>query len=173
VRQIKAFSANPSTRVTLALDLEFQIAAVAEAARLVISVEDEHGRLMALNSVNLILLSIGETDVNPPDALLEAILIEQPQVKNLVQGGVVLVRGLALPSEDGRFAAQLVDERGVVVGFRLIALDKPLPSGYAPFAVEVPYTVTALTPVRLSVYRSQADISEHSYLSSLEIFISP
>ena len=62
-RQIKLIDfIAPGAWSLLSADLDFEIAATAESGRLQISVDDEYGRIVALNSVPLILLSIGDAD---------------------------------------------------------------------------------------------------------------
>ena len=65
VREIKAFDTPPNARVNMLADLEFGISAAAEFCRLVISTLDEFGRPSALNSVDIILLSLGEEGYQP------------------------------------------------------------------------------------------------------------
>jgi hypothetical protein len=173
VRQIKVYDVLPGARVNLSGDLDFEISAAAEVGRLVISTEDEVGRTIALNSVNLILLSMGEADVNPSNALLEDIVIKQPQVKTLIQGDKLLVSGIALPDTALPLMAELRDAKNEVVGFRQIGVSLPEDGGYGTFASEVPFSVGKLTPVRLSVYESGERISPMTHLSSVEIIISP
>ena len=173
VRQIKAFDAPSSAWANLSLELAFEIAAAAEMARLVIGVDDEQGRTKALNSVDLILLSIGEDDINPSDAVQERIVIQQPRIKALIQGGTLLVSGVAHPFSDRPLKAQLVTDENKVVGMRLAGVTLPEEGGYGAFAVELPYTVSELTPARLILYEDGENISEIRYLASREIVLSP
>lgn len=173
VRQIKVFYAQPGARVNLALDLDFQIAAVAEAGRLVIRVNDEAGRAVALNSIDLILLSLGEADITPGSGTQAAIIIQQPGARALVQGGTLLVTGLARVKTDRALSVQLVTAEGRVVGQRLAGLTVRGVDGYAGFAAEIPYQVSTLTPVRLVVFEDGQQISPITHLSSVEINLSP
>ncbi len=173
VRQIKVYNVLPGARVNISLDLDFEISAAAEVGRLVISTEDEGGRIVALNSVDMILLSVGEADINPSDALIETIVIEQPKVKTLIQGGKLLVSGIARPNTALPLMAELRDAKNQIVGFRQIGVGVPGEAGFAEFAAEVPYSVSKLTPVRLSVYEGGENISTMTHLSSIEIMVSP
>ncbi len=173
VRQSKVFTTNPNAWANMVVDLDFEISAAAEVGRLSISVEDDKGRLMALNSVNLILLSMGESDINPPSATQEAIIIQQPKLLSLVQGGTLLVSGMARTDTDLPLHVELVDDKGGVVGMRLAGLGELNAQGYRSFATEVSYNVSALTPVRLLVYEDGGQISDISHLSSLVLRVSP
>ncbi|HWQ84715.1 MAG TPA: hypothetical protein VN363_09120 [Anaerolineales bacterium] len=173
VRQIRVYDVTPGARVNLAEDVPFQISAAAEVGRLVLSMADEAGRTIALNSIDLILLSMGDSDINPSVALQEFIYIREPKLKNLVQGGSVLVSGLARPFTDQPLVVHLIAEDGRVVGQRVVGVSERAANGYGEFAVEVAYTVDELTPVRLTVYEIGMPVSPIRYLSSLEIVLGP
>jgi hypothetical protein len=173
VRQSKVLTTNPNAWANMTMDLNFEISAAAEVGRLIISVEDDKGRLMALNSVNLILLSMGEGDINPSSATQEAIIIEQPKLLSLVQGGTLLVSGKARSDTGLPLHVELLNDKGGVVGMRLAALGDLDSQGYRSFATEVSYKVEALTPVRLLVYEDGGQISDISHLASLVLRVSP
>jgi hypothetical protein len=173
VRQIKSFNSTPGARVNLNAELEFGIQAAAEVGRLVISAQDQAGRLVVLNSVDLILLSLGQADINPSDALLEDIIIQQPVVNTLVQGGTLVVAGLADPNTDRPLHVEILNDKNQVVGQRLAAVDRPAEGGYGTFAVEVPYQVSGFSSVRLIVYEDGERMSPIRHLSSVEFMISP
>lgn len=157
----------------LTLDFDFEIAAPAEAGRLQISVDDEFGRTVALNSVPLILLSIGEADIVPPQDVLAPIVIQQPAKKALIQGGKVLVSGLARSGSDQPLMVRLIDEQGSEVGSRLAGVQIPEGSQYGSFAIEVPYNVSAATRVLLVITAGGASLNDVIHLSSREILLSP
>jgi hypothetical protein len=173
VRQIKTFNTTPGARVNLNAELDFGIQAAAEVGRLVISAQDQAGRLVALNSVDLILLSLGQADINPSDALLEDIIIQQPIVNTLIQGGTLVVSGLANPDTDRPLHVEILNEKNQVVGQRLAAVDRPAEGRYGAFAVEVPYQVSGFSTVRLIIYEDGEQMSPIRHLSSVEFMISP
>lgn len=172
-RQVKVYNQLPWHVATLLFELKFEIDAAAEAGRLVISVEDIHGRLMDLNSVNLILLSTGVTELNPATALYERIIIDEPVSNSLIQGGTLIVSGLAQTSSDQPLRIALIDEDGHTLGGRLAGVNANIPGGYGQFFAEVPYTVTELTPALLVVYEENESTQEKIYLTSIEVVLSP
>jgi hypothetical protein len=102
----------------------------------------------------------------------EPIVIREPTKNQLIQGGKVIVSGLAKPTEDFMLV-ELVTSDGIVVGYRQ-AFATPAPDGsYVPFAVEVPYQVVAPTWVRLRVSESGTRITGMEHLSSVEVLLSP
>ena len=173
VREIKAFDTPPNARVNLLADLEFGISAAAEFGRLVISTLDEFGRPSALNSVDIILLSLGEEDINPSSAEFQAISIEQPAPKSLIQGGTVLVSGRARTDPDQPLFLELIDEAGKTIGQRQARLADVDANGYGSFAAEVPYSAAGFTPVRLVVYEKGGSASPIRHLTSVEFNLSP
>jgi hypothetical protein len=165
-------------RTYLTESLPFEIRQVGEAARLQISTFDSFGRLLAFNSVDVILLSFGEDDVNPVGSLLERVLITEPLPNKLIQGGTLVVSGKVHLANNQPLLIELTTAKGQVVGYRQAGVgtgetEDPI-GDYVPFRVEVPYTVTAPTWVRLSVrMNSDGVINGPIYLTSQEILLSP
>ncbi len=157
----------------LSIKLDFEIPGTAESARLSISVEDEYGRMTALNSIPLILLSVGESDIIPALDLRQPIFIQQPAPKTLIQGDTVVVSGRAHPDGDEFIMIQLVGQDGKVVGKRVCSLSAPDASDYGMFVIDVPYTVTESTPVLMIVWQSDSGFSNITHLTSQEVLLSP
>lgn len=170
---VKTFYSNPGIAVNFWQDVRFKIPGVAEVGKLVLSVSDDSGRLVALNSVDLILLSIGAEDVASSIDTLEPIIIQQPAAKTLIQGGTILVSGMARLNEDVPLQVQLVTADGKFVGQGQASVARPPEGGYGLFAVDVPYSVAALTPVRLSVLEGGQKGFPVAHLTSEEIMVSP
>lgn len=171
-REIKVYGETESARINMVGQIEFEIAAVAELGRLVIMVKDEHDRITALNSVDLILLSVGEEDVNTSKALQERVIIQQPQPRNLIQGGNLVVEGLVRQSEARPLVVELRTPGGIA-GFRLANIFPVEGQEYARFRAEVPYQVEEFGSALLVVYEDGGTMSEVSYLSSIEVMLSP
>ena len=157
----------------MSMDLDFEIAATAEAAWLKISVDDEFGRTVALNSVPLILLSVGEADIVPPMDVQSAIILEEPTKKTLIQGGKLLVTGLARPSSHDPLLVQMITAEGKQVGMRLAGVDVTEIGKYGTFAAEVPYNIDQPTKVLLTITEGADSINDIIHLTSLEVMLSP
>lgn len=159
--------------------LDFEISAAAETARLQISTYDSFNRLVSLASVELILLSIGEDDLNPSASLQEPVIIQEPLPNKLIQGGTLLVSGLTTLPPDQPLLIELVASNGKVVGYRLAAIQADAaetvsPEIYASFFTEVPYQVDAPTWARLTVKQnSSTRIPGLVYATSFEVLLSP
>ncbi len=164
----------PGTWVHVLENIEFEIPGVAEASRLQISTEDSYGRINALASVNLILLSYGEDDINPSGSLAEPVFIQEPAPQTFIQGGKVQVRGLARPQGPDPLLIEMIGTDGKYIGpSRFVTLGTPGPDGYVPYTAEVPYSVTSATWVLLMVTDRGDRIPGPTHLSSVEILISP
>lgn len=165
-------------RTYLTEDLPFEIRQVGEAARFQISTFDSYNRLLAFNSVDLVLLSFGENDINPAGSLLERVLITEPLPNKLIQGGTLIVAGQVHPFNDLPMLIELTTAKGQVVGYRLAGItpgeQETSLENYKPFRAEVPYSVTEPTWVRLSVrLDSDGRISGPVYITTQEILLSP
>jgi hypothetical protein len=171
--ETKAFNVPEGAHAVLSLDIDYEITAPAEAGRLQIWVQDPEGRVTALNSVPLILLSYGEADINTPTDLLDPIVIQQPGLKALIQGGSLVVAGLARVDPGATLLARLITPEGRQVGQRLVEVSAPPEGGYGEFAAEVPYQVKAPTPALLVVSQGEVDLQDIIHLSSVEVLLGP
>lgn len=160
--------------VFISEDLEFEISAAAETARLVISTYDTFNRLYALQAVDVILLAIGEDDVNPPGSDQEAVIVLEPLPNKLIQGGTLLVSGMARLPADAPLLIELVTSQGKVVGYRQAGVTVDPDGGFTTFSVEVPYRVEETTWVRMVIRQeSGGRIPGVMYATSFEVLLSP
>jgi hypothetical protein len=170
VRKILVYAPNVATHMLT--DMDFEIPGAAEAGRLVISTEDPEGRTMALASVDVLLMSMGEADINPPGDLLEDIIIQEPSKSTFIQGGKVVVSGLARMQSNEPLLIEMIAADGGHIGpVRLVNVPVSSDGGYSLFAAEVPYSVSQPTWVRLIVYENPGRIPGTSHLSSIEILL--
>ena len=160
-------------RVNLSTELEFEITATAEAGRLQISTLDEYGRTLALSSSSVILLSIGEPEINTASDLRERIYIIEPSETTLVIGGSLSISGKARPNPQGTLLVELISTEGKVVGQRLAGVTLEEGEDYGTFSGEIPYTISEPTHVRVTVYERGDRIPGDTHISSMEILINP
>ena len=172
-RTIFVFDSPSDARVNLWVDLDFEISGVAETARLVVSVDDSYGRLKSLASENVILLSWGNPDINPPGDLLAPIVIQQPTPKVLIQGGKLLVSGLVRSASEQPLLIEIIATDGRIVGSRLAGIATSPQGGHRLFAAAVPYHVSSPTWVRLTVSERGTRLPGATQLSSLEVLLGP
>jgi hypothetical protein len=154
-------------------EIEFDIAAVAETARLQILVDDAFGRPRAISSVDLILLSEGVAEINVPGDLLAPVVVTDPLPDALIQGGTLILTGLARPIQDQFLVVELVSEQGKVVGNRVIEVPNVVNNEHSIFVVEIPYNVDDPTRVRLTIRERGDRIAGAIHLLSMEVLLSP
>ncbi len=138
--------------------LKFEIAGVAETARLVLSVEDHFGRKIALTSEEIVLISIGDNQVYAAGYQNAPYLLKKPVADQIITGGVLEISGSARPVNLTPLIFELINEQGQVIAAD--TLQVPLPGGdlsHTAFSLELPYQVTAATRVRLSIRQVSDD----------------
>jgi hypothetical protein len=158
---------------SLLTDIRFEIIGVAETARLVIQTQDEYGRVQALASQEIILISVGEDDLFPAGDLLEKIVIRHPENKILVQGGTVRVSGWARVPDDHSLLVELVATDGRIVGSRLAKMSASDFVGHNQFSAEVPYLLNSPEWVRVTVSEHGVRFAEPAHISTVEVLLSP
>jgi hypothetical protein len=171
VRKVQSYIT--TTRLQMISELEFEISAAGELGRLTISTADKEGRAVAVASVDLLLLSLGDADLTPSADRLDRIIIQEPGPRMLVQGGNLRVSGFIRPSGERSIWVELITADNRVVGYRQFTISEPQETGHTPFSVDVPYTVSEATWVRLSVYQKDGRIPGIINLSSREVLLSP
>jgi hypothetical protein len=171
-REVRRVISDPVPWMYVREEIQFELSRASEFGQVRLSMFDQYGRAASINSVDVILLSMGVSEITPTGLLTEPIVIREPTPNHLIQGGTVIVSGEMLPGE-GHLLVELVSFDGVVVGYR-DAFVAPSPDGaYVPYAVEVPYNVTTPTWVRLQLSESGARIPGIEHLSSVEVLLSP
>lgn len=154
--------------------IPFEIPAISEMARLQVRSQDLFGRSVAISSVDLILLSVGRSEINPPAITQEPYLIRFPRPRAVVSGGLLVVDGLARPVNDSILILELTTETGRVISTKTFSVDPP--SGqlsHTPFHLEIPYKVDSTTNVRLSIRQEGSRIPGTVALNSILISLEP
>jgi hypothetical protein len=172
-RKLFVFNNQQGVQTNLRAEIDFEINGVAETATFVVSVDDAYGRIKTLAAQEVILLSIGDTDINPPGDLLEPIVIQEPTPKVLVQGGALIVSGLVRTATDQPLLVELVATDGRVIGNRLAAISPEPEGGHRLFAAEVPFKVLSPTWVRVTVSEWSYKLGGPVHLSSEEVLLAP
>lgn len=173
MREVRRYQSLQNEWVSLGSEVAYGINAVAEAGRLQISIEDEHGRLQSVSSVDLILQSMGNQDLNHPVDQLEDIVLESPKTNRLIQGGTMRVAGLARPRSGQPLMIEILSSDGKIVGSRQVSVVPQPDISYGIFAIDVPYTVDYTTRVRVQVWEPGERIPGIVNLSSVEVLLSP
>lgn len=156
--------------VDQSIKIPFEIRGEAELGRITVSTKDEVGRLQALNSVRVLLLSSGNNEINPPGDLSEPVEVFSPPLEEAVSGGVINVRGDVWPFNLQPVIIELVDPVGSSVGLRILKVENINPQ---LFETTIPYEVTEPMLARLIIRQDDDRISGLFYVYSQEVPLNP
>jgi hypothetical protein len=152
------------------IEVPFEIQAAAEVARLTISTTDKAGRIQALNSVRLMLLSSGTNEITTPGNPSEPVGVFSPTTKDTASGGVLTVRGDIWPFNLEPVLLELIDPDGKSLGLRILTINQLDPQ---LFETTIPYKVSEPTLARLSIRQDDDRINGLFYVYSQEILLNP
>jgi hypothetical protein len=172
-RQIVILNPNLGRKAGLAIDIVFEIPTESELGRLAVYRQDAFGRTTALSSVDLVLLSSGVSDFNVVVDTQANFVLDDPQPDALIQGGRVLVSGVARPDNPVGLVAELITEGGSILSQRVFAVPDADSDAYRPFVVDIPYSVDEATWVLLIIRERGGRIPGIAHLTSREILLSP
>ena len=153
--------------------MPFEVQAAGELARLSMNTQDEYGRLTAVNSIHLILLSEGISIVNPPGNLKERSIIDQPAAGHRNSGGMLRVAGEMRPYNNLPSVVELITREGKVIASQPVTIIPAPDDSYVPFQVDLPYSVSIGSWALLVVRQPDDRIDGTMYLYSREIFLYP
>ena len=173
MREIRGYQSPQTEWISLGSEISFGINEIAESGRLVISIEDEQGRLQSVSSVDLILGSDGDQDLNLPPDLLEDIVLESPPENRLIQDGNMRVSGLARVRSSRPLRIEIITSDGKIVGTRQVSVTLSENNSYGTFAIDVPYAISNTQRVRVQVWEPGDRIPGIVNLSSVEVLLSP
>ncbi len=156
-------------------EIPFTINSAAELARIVVYTIDMFGQMISLASVDVLLLQLGGSDITAPLIEYEPYLVSTPREGSLISGGAVAVDGAARVFNDQPVIVELIDEQGTIVGSAEVLVPQPSDTlNHVPFQMNVPYTVTHRTRVRLSIRQESATrIPGTVWMSSSILFLDP
>lgn len=172
-RQVEDYQ-RPGRYIWFAPKIPFEITAAAEMARLQVVTRDTFGRLERLMSTDLILLSVGRNEINPPAITQAPYLVRQPKEDAQIVGGVLEVEGQVRPVNDSPLIIELVAENGSVVVTKQVIVAPPTGDlSHTPISIQIPYKVNRPTPVRLTLRQEGSRIPGTVALTSRTIVLAP
>jgi len=162
-------------RIGIAPEVNFELQRVAEYGRLSIYTKDRFSRMMALTSVDLLLIQLGSNKITPPKDLTEPYIIRQPAAEDTIQGGVIVVQGLARILSTAPIIIECIDPDGNIVGDARVEVEAPNQIlSHIPFEAYIPYSVDESTNIRFTVRQeSSSRLPGTLYLYSFEITLEP
>ena len=156
--------------VDQSIKIPFEIRAAAELGRITVSTKDKAGRLQALNSVRVLLLSSGNNEINPPGDLSEPVGVFSPLLKESASGGVLNVRADVWPFNLQPVILELMDTTGKSLGLRILTVEQINPQ---LFETTIPYEVTEPILARLTIRQDDDRIAGLFYVYSQEVLLNP
>ena len=152
------------------IKIPFEIPGAGELGRVTVSTTDKAGRITALNSVHVLLVSSGSNEINPSGNPSEPIGVFNPLLGELVSGGVLNVRGDVWPFNLQPVIFELLGPDGNSISLRILTVDSINPQ---LFETTIPYKVTEPTLARLSIRQDDDRISGLFYVYSQEVLLNP
>jgi hypothetical protein len=150
--------------------LPFRIDAVAEAARLEVSIDSlRDGRTSHVSSVSLVLLSAGSSHVFPALHGAEKLTIFSPRPNQYFTGGKLTIDGAGWIESDVPLVAEVLDRQGASIGRSEFHLTTSEPGVLGTFRVEVTYQTDHYQPARVVVYEPGESIPGIVHLNSVDI----
>ena len=172
-RIVKLPNIFPWSSAQLSLPLFFEISSPSENGRLTVSVDDQYGRTMDLNSTGLVLLSSGDPTLYPASSLEQALVIQEPAAGERISGGIVPVEGIYHGEILLPLRAELISQDGKILGQRMAASSINPAENSEQFSAEIPYSIEVQIPALLVVYIDSENGGQILHLSSVEILLEP
>jgi hypothetical protein len=176
-RQLERIKREPNGGIFAKFELSFEIRAVSERGYIRISSKDDRGRIQSLNTMPVLLYSIGDNQINPPGNMIyERVMYEGLKDGSEVSGGVLNLKGRFWPFNNQPVFIELLPENGVPISSRTLYFKGPETQ---PFETTLPYKVTEPTKVRLSIHQDSLDfaidpdLKKFIYVHTIELMLNP
>ena len=159
-------------------EISFEIRAVTEAGYIRISSKDDVGRIQVLNTMPVLLYSLGTTQINPPGNMIyERVSVDGLKEKANFYAGQVSLAGRIWPFNDSPFVIELIARDGKPISSRIINMNG---IDTQPFETTLPYKVSEPTLARLtfrqenpSLIVSDAELGRYIYVYTIEVMLNP
>ncbi len=159
-------------------EMAFEIRAVSERGYIRISSKDDYGRIENLNTMPVLLYSIGDTQINPVGNMIyERVSLDGLEDGDEVSGGVLNLKGRIWPFNETPMFIEMLDEKGTPLSARILNLNGV---DTQEFATTLPYKVTEPTRVRLTFRQdspglgsSDPELKKLIYVYTMELVLNP
>ena len=159
-------------------DLQFEIRAVSERGYIRISSKDEHHRIATLNTMPVLLYSIGESQINPVGNMIyERCMLEGLENGDDIFGGVLTLKGRFWPFNNQPVFVELLLPDGKPISSRVLTFKGVDPEA---FETTLPYKVKEPTLARLTFRQdnpalsvSDPELKKYVYVYTMEVMLNP
>jgi hypothetical protein len=160
------------------LEIPFEIRAVSEKGYIRLSSKDEFRRLQKLNTMPILLYSMGASEINlPGNMIYERVMFEGLKDGADVYNGEIAVKGRYWPFNTQPVFLDLTLESGKVITSRLLPFKGIEPES---FETTLPYKVTEPAKARIVIRQDNpeirvvdTDLKNYIYLYSIEVTLNP
>ncbi len=155
----------------LSVKIPFEIRAAAEVGVIQVSTKDQLGLLQSLDSVRVLLLSNGVSQINPAgNAIYERVTFFHLTPKSVVSGGRLAVDGQITPYNHQPVILELVSEAGTSLGLRVLTFPTLDPQ---EFNTTIPYKISQPTQARIFIHQADDVLNGPAYVFSQTITLNP
>ena len=169
-RTLKVVPGHP-TGDLLSLKIPFEIRAAAEVGVIQVSTKDHLGHLQSLDSVRVLLLSSGASQINPAgNAIYERVSLYHLTPKSVVSGGNLAVDGQITPYNHQPVIIELISVAGTSLGVRVLTFPNLDPQ---QFNTTIPYKISEPTQARIFVHQADDVLVGPVYIYSQPITLNP
>jgi hypothetical protein len=155
----------------LSVKMPFEIRAAGENGFAQVSTRDTRGRIQSLITVPVLLLSSGESQINPAgNTIYERVALSDLPPKSDVSGGELQISGEILPYNRNPVIMELISGEGVGLSLRVLTVSG---TDWQSVETTLPYRVTKDTPARLYVRQSDDLLGGDGYVFSMPLNLAP
>jgi hypothetical protein len=155
----------------ISLKMPFEIRAAGETGFLQVSTRNGDGRLQSLITVPVLLLSSGESQINPPgNTIYERVALEDLPPEAEISGTELEVIGRILPYNSNPVLMELITEEGQNLSLRVLNLPG---EDWQDVHTTLPFRVTSPTPARILVRQLDQVIDGDGYVFSQLLTLMP
>ncbi len=155
----------------LSVKIPFEIRAAGETGYVQVSTRSTAGRIQALTTLPVLLLSSGSSQINPPgNTIYERVVFGRLTPGTEATGGTVPLEGLVLPYNRQQVVVDLISNAGTNLSTRLITTTG---TDWQSFDTTLPYKVDKPTPARIYVHQADDLLSTPAYVYSQPILLNP
>ena len=176
-RVLERLTRNPKG-VFQRFEISFEIRAVSETGYIRISSKDDFDRIQVVNTMPVLLYSVGTNQTNPPGNMIyERVSVDGLKELTNFYAGQVSLDGRIWPFNETPFVIELIGQDGRPISSRIINMNG---IDTQPFATTLPYTVSEPTPARLTFRQenplwsvSDAEYGKYIYVYTVEVILNP
>lgn len=176
-REIKKLTRNP-LGVFQRFEISFDIRAVSEKGYIRISTKDDYGNIQALNTMPVLLYSVGNLQINPPGNMIyDRVMVDGLKEKADYYAGVVGLKGRIWPFNEQPVIVELQTQDGRPLSSRILTFNG-IDTQF--FETTLPYKITEPTPARLTFRQENPlysvedpELGRLIYVYTVEVILNP